>query len=128
MDKASANRLNLQIQAAIRPILVENGMELQSCDARFDDSSFDLSVKAKDPNAAIPRWNLEAVGLATDTPPGVKFDYNGTTWTFTGVNLRAKRYPICATRVGDGKPFKLDVSATTSIRRAWSGTLEEAPL
>jgi len=117
MDKATASTLNKAIQAALRPILAEHGMELTSCNARFDATTFNLSVKSTDPTAPIDKWDLQGVNLPEGTAAGVEFRYGNRTYTFTGVNLRASKFPINATR-DDGKAFKLPIIASRAIRDA----------
>lgn len=117
MDKATARALNSAIQAAIKPILAEHGMELDSCNARFDSTTFNLSVKSSDPTAPIDSYDLIAVGLPEGTPAGTMFRYGPHVYTFKGVNLRAAKYPIIAER-DDGKSYKLPQSASTNIRDA----------
>ena len=117
MDKATASQLNKKITEAIRPILAEHGMTLKSCNARFDDASFNLAIKSSDDTAPLSSWELTTVGLPADTPRGVEFTFNGTRYTFTGINLRAKKYPIQATR-SDGKSYKLPEFASRAIIEA----------
>lgn len=117
MNKQQADLLNGQIRAAIRPFLEAQGMTLKSCNARFDDSTFNVSIKSVDTSAPISKWDLQGVGLPDDTPVGTPFRYNGSEWKFTGVNLRAQKFPIIAERF-DGKAFKLPMSAADSIRKA----------
>ena len=65
MNKSEANTLNREIRQVIEPVLQAHGLKLKSANATFTDSTFNLSVKSIDPNAAIPEWHLESVGRST---------------------------------------------------------------
>jgi len=117
MNKTEAGVVRREIQEAIKPILESHGLALTSCNARFDDTTFNLTVKSSDPTAPLDKWELQVVGLPDKTPAGTVFRYGNRTYTLTGINLRARKFPINATR-DDGKQFKLPESAATAIREA----------
>jgi len=121
MNKQEAKALNAEIRDAVMPLLEKYGLQLGSCNARFDDSTFNLSLKSTDPDAPLNPLDLSAVGLPKDTQTGVEFRFASTNWRFTGINMRAKKYPIQATKIADGKSYKLPYDAADAIRKVVEG-------
>lgn len=119
MNKTEANTLRKELQAAIEPILESHGLKLTGANAKFDDSSFNMSIKSSDPDAPLTSWELTSTGLPPDLKRGLRFDWNGKRWEFVGVNLRAKKFVIRAIDCDiSGKEYRLPRIAATAITEA----------
>ena len=118
MNKSEAKTIREEVQAAVESILAPHGLKLTGCNASFDDTSFNMTIKSSDPDAEIPAWDLTKVGLPPETKAGIRFDYNGKSFEFTGVNTRRPKFPISATDVASGKQYKLPRNAGIAITEA----------
>ena len=117
MDRNQANALVDDIRAALEPVMAKHGLQLKPARATYSDSEFKMTVKVIDPDAEIADWMLESYGLPAGTKPGVEFTMNGKRWRFDGVAPNRPKYPIDATEVLTGKPFKLTRDAANYIAK-----------
>jgi hypothetical protein len=117
MNKQEARQLQADIRDALAPVMERHGLRLKPATIRFDDLGFTMSLKGEDPNAEIPDWHLESVGLPKGTKPGVEFTYGRERYRFDGIAINRPKYPINATRLKDDRQYKLGRSAADSIAK-----------
>ena len=117
MNKSEATALNREIRQLIEPVLQAHGLKVKSANSTFTDTEFNLTVKTVDPNAPIPDWHLDSIGLPAETKAGVEFTYGQKRYRFDGVALNRPKYPISATDMATGKQFKLGREAVGAIRK-----------
>ena len=118
MQKHEAKAIREEVQEAVKGVLAEHGLRLDRCSATYDDINFNMSIKSSDPDAKIPSWDLTKVGLPPETKAGIRFDYNGKSFEFTGINTRRPKFPISAIDVANGKQYKLPRNAGIAITEA----------
>ena len=111
LDRSKLREIAADMQKALELVLKRHGVEVEIGGARFTDVEATYKVRifsgSKD-NAKQVEWNKYCVlfGMRPEDF-GKTFTSNGETYTIDGLNLKAKRMPILATR-SDGSGFKFD--------------------
>lgn len=113
----SMRKLTRDVRAEAERVLREHfgdRLHVDATSARYGGTSFTLKfefAKVGEDGEALTKerkaWALHAPanGLPEDAV-GTEFEANGDTFRITGWNTRAKKYPVQAERVSDGRGFK----------------------
>jgi hypothetical protein len=126
-SRSTVNAFNNECEAALKVIADKHGLELRRENARFARDGSTCTVKytfaglkaaPADADADVIPADFAAkaarYGLPTDCFHRI-FTFRGQPFQITGFNTRNRKYPVLATRVSDGKRFKLD---TWSVQHA----------
>lgn len=115
-DSATCRLLDNAIEAALKPLANEHGIEIRIAGGRWSDHSYavKLEILTRDeagnvhhPGADSFRAMAKFYGLEPDDL-GREFQQQGCIrYRITGLNTRRKKYPISVERVVDGKRFKM---------------------
>lgn len=110
IDRQGARAIAICAEQAMIAAAKEMGLNVRrSGSASFNDSTCKLTFEFIAEGANPDREEFEQVaqifGLSKDDF-GAVFSHRGEMYEITGVNLRAKRYPIRVQRVKDAKAFK----------------------
>lgn len=123
MDKQLAKVVQTEVGEAIKAIYEKHGLTITSNRSTYDDSTFNLSVKAvaSDPDSQAKTWAKYAplFGLPLDGI-GQVINLNRKAYRITGLDLSRRTFPVRVEEVGSGKVslFKED-----AIRRALSARI-----
>lgn len=103
--------LQIQLRDAINPILDEYKLILDKNNASYTDRDIKFTLSLSRTNSLGEtkaerdfKLNATLYGLDADKL-GTKIDYNGTTYTITGLLPNRRKNNIQLTRVKDGKVF-----------------------
>jgi len=113
-DRYTCGMVCDDIEQALEEYAKDRGLSIKRGPARFgatnltlkleistiSDSGTVLTRESQDWNRYCHRYKLEPDRV------GWMFEYHGQTFQITGLNRKASRYPICAERVSDGKPYR----------------------
>lgn len=117
-NRANLKTIRNDISAALAAVEAKHGVSFNFNNIRFSDNDFRTTlncVSASDSNGNavnIDKVNFEAKAFLVGvdkTAFGKTFTSNGRKFTITGLNTRAKKYPIQA-ETAQGKRFKFPVS------------------
>jgi hypothetical protein len=116
-NRANVRALHAEVEAALKPIAEKYGLLLERKGRTFYRDSLPagfqfvvategadgevLDSKAKDFQRLAGSFGLKAEDLGKEFISG-----HGERYRITGLNPRAKRYPILGERVSDGKTYK----------------------
>jgi hypothetical protein len=98
---------------ALNAVAEKFGLIVKNEPGRFTHNTFTakftFSVEASDGTGAPADFAQKArlVGLPEDCFGKEFTDFRNQTFTITGVNLRAKKYPVQVTKKSDGRGFKM---------------------
>ena len=123
--RANVRDITDEIEKALRPIAEKYGVALDRKGRSFYRDSmpvmFQMLVTEKGADGTVIsakdkdfKRHCSLVGLEPDDL-GREFELRGETYQITGLNLRAKRFPITGKRCRDGKGFKFHDS---DVKRA----------
>jgi hypothetical protein len=109
IDKKNLSLLRAEIEAALKNIGKEYGLEIEIGNMRYSANTFATTINARIPGYVNPSvaYLSEAMGLA---PIGSKISSGG--WDFEVVRheLSRPKYPIVARNLVTGKLFKFPAS------------------
>ncbi len=115
-NRSNCRELMAEVEEALKPIAEKHGLTLDWKGRTFYRDQMpvmfqflvtkqDEDGNALDAKAQAFKRSAVRVGLEPDDL-GKEFVSNGEKFRITGLNLRAKRYPVLAERVRDGKKYK----------------------
>lgn len=112
MDKTQVKEIGTAAKAALEDLAAQFGLELEYSGGKYDEDTFTPRFVFKQSGAAEREFGrcAPAVGLEPDDYGRVVI-INGASFRLTGVNLRARRFPILGTALASGKTYKLTESA-----------------
>jgi hypothetical protein len=114
MTRAKVKQLRADIDAALAAVEKKHGVEFDLGRITFTDTDFrgKLTCKSADPNADRKIFERDAlrVGLKK-TAYGKTFTHVGRDYRVSGVNTRAKKYPVKVVDVASGGNYKMSVEA-----------------
>lgn len=128
-DSATARTIGKEAEAALSAALAKHGIEVKYAGGALDGAlrfipKFELTVKMTDAsgNSVTPEGEefkkyARNMGLQP-TDLNRKFVSNSTVYRLTGLNRSRPKYPICAVRVIDSKPFKFPLSIVANALKA----------
>jgi hypothetical protein len=106
--------LDVEIDAALAVVAEKHGMTFTRAGGRFSDTTYtpkvSFSIVGESGIPADFARNAQYFGLTEDDYGREFTTYRGT-YKITGINLRAKKYPITAECLRTGKGYKFPVSA-----------------
>lgn len=104
MDRNKAKNVHSQIEEAIKKILKDQNLVLSKSSARYDSSSFHLTLQLEDPGIQDRRnaLMLECAGVKE----GQDFTFRYNNYKVVGSEKGRKFNWIIAERQPDGKRFK----------------------
>ena len=108
MDRAACAKIATAAEAALREVAEQLGLQVTNRGGKFDPSgTFDPKFTFSLPDAGENQFASTAhlVGLHADDF-GKTFQVHGKTFRITGLNLRARKFPVCAVNTTDGKSYK----------------------
>jgi len=118
MDRASVKFLAAAVEKALQQVADEFGVTYTYKGGNFDPSTGTFAPKSEFslPDSARRAFERDAYyfGLTADHF-GSTFISNGREFRVTGINTRAPKYPIKATCLLDGKPYKFPASVVSKI-------------
>tara|TARA_R110002096_G_C14661938_1_gene728410 strand:- start:20779 stop:21171 length:393 start_codon:yes stop_codon:yes gene_type:complete len=126
LNKRVLEALRDDINKALRDadIDVRYGIELKTgkCSFNANNATMKLEIAAVGDDGQVESkeaiaWKsrAELMGLPTDGI-GKKFSWNGCEYTVTGLNTKARKYPVCASL--QGKTYRFPVSVVVGALRA----------
>jgi hypothetical protein len=119
MDREKVRELRGQLEAALAPLAERTGLAIRVGNASYMGTcaTFKLEVAEKsadgttlDKEAACLSQMGEHYGLPKDAL-GKEFHFRGHAYKATGLNPNSHKFPLLATRLSDGKAFKVPASA-----------------
>jgi hypothetical protein len=125
MDRPTVRRLSEEIEEALQGFAEHYGVQVKIGGATYTDTQVTFKVTVatfNDDGVAVTKemkaWKLHAPmhGLDEDGV-GRVYRIKGTDYQVDGWNTLAKRFPVRATRVQDGKSFKLTIEAVRGAVR-----------
>ena len=123
MDKVTAKQLGDASRDALERIAEQFGMQVKVAGGRYDPTlgTFTPKVVFSETDSDERKFAEYAtmVGVAPDDF-GKEFRHAGERFKVTGVNPRAQRLPILASRLRDGRTFKFTSRAVlAALAREW---------
>jgi hypothetical protein len=115
-DRKTCRTVSADAEEALEAVAAKFGLTLKRESGRFSHDSFTakftFAVVAADGSGAPADFARKArmLGLPEDCY-GKQFVTGTGTYEVTGLNLRAKKYPVLGKRVRDGKTFKFTAMA-----------------
>ncbi len=122
-NKPTIRQIRPKLAAALKDLADNHGINIDVGNASFDKSSctFKLVLSTRDesglaqtPEVMEFKRSAELVGLKSDDL-GRRFRSNGRIFEITGMSLNARRYPIMAKRVTDGKVYKFHQDSVRNL-------------
>ena len=119
--RAKVKTIRTEIDKALAAVAAKHGVEFSLGTIRFSDTDLRGTLKcvSADKDAGRKMFERDAfrVGVKKDAY-GKTFTSNGKTFRITGINTRAKKYPICAETVNRGDKYKFPVRSLPSNLRS----------
>ena len=118
MDRASVKLLASAVEKALQQVADEFGVTYTYKGGTFDPSTGTFAPKSEFSLPDSGRRAFERDAILFGLRPehfGATFVSNGREFRVTGLNARAPKYPIKATCVLDGKPYKFPASVVDRI-------------
>jgi hypothetical protein len=118
-DKQNLSALRQEINAALKSVAEKYGINVNCGNARFmaSTATFKLELATIGENGAATSPHAEsfkAIGKLygfESSDLGRSFLSNGSEFVITGLNTKCARFPVCASRVPDGRGFKFPTDA-----------------
>ncbi len=116
-NKANLNTIRADITAALKAVEKKHGVSFDLGNIRYSDSNFRAKLECNSAADAsgntvnIDKANFERQAFLFDIAKdafGKTFKSNGRTFTITGINSRAKKYPVNAV-AANGDTYKFPV-------------------
>ncbi len=111
MDRPTVRTISDEAEKALQAVAKKFGLELKRKSGRFSSTSlttkFEFSIKGQSPQVTEFKKFASLVGLK-ETDFGKTFTSQGDTFTISGLNLRAKMYPVLAVSSRNGKTYKFN--------------------
>ena len=129
IDRPFLRNFTAEAEAALRELCEKYGITVSYKSGNFqrDGSNAILKFEIAAPDATTGEAKTRAsqdfkrlasrYGLSPDDL-GTTFKQGRTEYRITGINPRARQYPICGARVRDGKPFRFTVADVLAGRGA----------
>lgn len=118
MDRQAAKVLSAALREVVELVAAEHGLDFRIRGGSFSPYSgtYKPSIEFSVPSVAVAVAQKDAslVGLPDDAI-GRSFTHQGREYTITGINLRARRMPVQATRTSDERTFKFP---TATVKHA----------
>lgn len=124
VTRQDAIRIQREIDAAVKRVLEANGLQASPSRSRYGARSFSYKVEAAVLTVGENGVNVSsreaqafiayAGILGIENPQaalGATFTARGVEYVLTGLNPRARKFPLMVTRVSDGRAYKLAQSA-----------------
>lgn len=107
MDRALANKINDAALQALQAVADEFGVKLDRKGGSYSSTSLITKFEFADEGADQAEFDAlcHVVGL-TPEHFGKEFVSQGKRFVVTGINLRARKYPVTADCISDGKSYK----------------------
>lgn len=124
ITRAILGMITADIEVAIAGIAAKyEGLKITRGNARFNELEATFKLKLQVVNdegeSESERRDFDTLARSYGLLPedlGTEFRFRGKLYRLTGINPRARKYPIKGDRVSDKKKFKFPKSATRSIR------------
>ena len=126
ITKQMITGIRTDMEKALEEIGSKHNVSLKSgrCSYRDSTATFKVEMSTKDASGTVVTKELEALSRAgymydlKAENAGVIFYQNGERYEFTGINTRARSYPLCGKRLRDGQKMKFPTSVADVIRQA----------
>lgn len=128
-NRTNLEQLDSDILKALQPVFDKHGVMLTSMPGRFNSTEYNLklniivtdpSIKPGESGREIElRKSVEKYGRLFNVSAsdiGKVFDQGGARFTFVGINMKAKKYPIVGKNKDNGKLYKFDETVLSKIR------------
>tara|TARA_R110000824_G_scaffold6082_6_gene28017 strand:+ start:1589 stop:1954 length:366 start_codon:yes stop_codon:yes gene_type:complete len=106
--------LDVEIDAALAVVAEKHGMTFTRAGGRFSDTTYtpkiSFSIVSESGIPADFTRHATVIGLSADDFGREFTTYRGV-YRITGINLRARKYPVMAECLSTGKRYKFPVSA-----------------
>lgn len=124
MNRATAKEIGQKIEAALKSIGEELGMQIRAvggnygataCQIKLEVSELSDGGVAKTPARDAFVQQAHLYGLSPDDLDQVFEANDGTTYRIIGLKPRQRKYPIVAERQPDGKVYKFDKATVVRL-------------
>lgn len=107
MDRATARQISEAAEAALRDVAERFGVTVKARGGNFTTTTFTAKFEFAAEGAGEQDFERDCrmVGMVPDHF-GAEFEVNGSIYKVSGLNLRAKKYPVIATKLSDGRSYK----------------------
>jgi hypothetical protein len=141
ISRSLAAQITADIELAVQSVLAAHGLQQEKVNTKYGDV-YEFRITANIPtlneqgvnvaSESAQAWVLEArynpLCADIDDPAavlGTRFSSGGHEWVFDGWNSRARRFPIVATRVADGKKYKIGEGVLSTILTAYRAAVSK---
>lgn len=114
IDRAAANKIGAATKKALEEVAAELGINIEYRGGRYDPvaGTYKPRIEFKVAGAARNTFERDCyrIGLRPEHF-GKVFRSQGSDYEITGINLRARRYPVIAKQLSSGKSYKFSETA-----------------